>query len=100
MTTAIALEPTTFSVPNLLDALIRRLRALHAQRARRLALMPLLGMDNRMLDDMGLNVGDIHDALTARRPAGNTLHARRKASAFNWSPRSCLTATHHPRRPR
>lgn len=88
MTTAIALEPTTFSVPNLVDALIRRLRALHAQRARRLAIEPLLGMDERMLDDMGLSVRDIHDALTARGPAGNTLHARRRASAFNWSPRA------------
>ena len=88
MTTAIALEPTTFSVPNLVDALVRRLRALHAQRARRLAIKPLLGMDERMLDDMGLSVGDIHDALTARGPVGNALHARRRANAFNWSPRA------------
>jgi uncharacterized protein YjiS (DUF1127 family) len=88
MTTAIALEPTAFSVPNLLEALIRRLRALYAQRARRLAIKPLLGMDERMLDDMGLRVGDIHDALTAGGPVGNTLHARRRASAFNWSPRA------------
>jgi hypothetical protein len=41
-----------------------------------------------MLDDMGLRVGDIHDALTAGGPVGNTLHARRRASAFNWSPRA------------
>ena len=88
MTTAIALEPTAFSVPSLVDALIRRLRALHAQRARRLAIKPLLGMDERMLDDLGLNVGDVHAALNASGPVGNTLHARRRASAFNWSPRA------------
>jgi uncharacterized protein YjiS (DUF1127 family) len=87
MTTAIALEPTIVSVPNLLDALIRRLRSLHARRARRLAVMPLLGMDERMLDDLGLNVGDVHAALNASGPVGNTLHARRKSSALNWSPR-------------
>ena len=95
MTTAIALEPTTFSVPNLVDALVRRLRVrrraalpAHAQRARRLAIKPLLGMDESILDDMGLSVGDIHDALTARGPVGNALHARRRANAFNWSPRA------------
>ena len=87
MTTAIALEPTIVSAPHLLDALIRRLRALHARRARRLAVMPLLEMDERMLDDLGLNIGDVHAALNASGPVGNTLHARRKASALNWSPR-------------
>ena len=87
MTTAIALEPTIFSVPNLLDALVRRLRALHAQRARRRAMMSLLGMDETMLSDMGLSVGDVRDALSSTAPVGTTLHARRKANALTWSPR-------------
>jgi uncharacterized protein YjiS (DUF1127 family) len=88
MTTAVALEPTIFSVPNLLDALIRRLRALHAQRTRRQAVMPLLGMDERLLDDLGLNVGDVHDALKATSSAGNTLHARRRVNAQRWTPKA------------
>ena len=90
MTTTIALEPVAFFIPNLLDRVIRRLRAFHAQRAHRLAVMPLLEMDAGLLDDMGLSTRDVRDALNTGGQVGASLHARRRINALRWTPKAVV----------
>ena len=88
MTTTVAIEPVAFSIPNLLEAMIRRLHTFHARRAYRLAVMPLLEMDAGLLDDMGLSTRDVRYALNAAGRASDSLHARRRINALRWTPKA------------
>jgi len=49
-----------------LGALARRFVAWRAQRARRLAMLSLLEMDAARLDDLGISIDAVRDALDAR----------------------------------
>ena len=88
MTTALAFETNAFSVPHLVEALVRRLGMLRAQRAKRLATLPLLELDRAQLEDLGLTHDDVRVALAVPRTAGEALHARRRVRALNWSPQT------------
>jgi hypothetical protein len=55
------------------------------RRAQRIALATLLDMDASRLDDLGLNVHDVVEALHAQPAATKALAARRKTRAANWS---------------
>ena len=56
-----------------------------ARRARHIALTHLMEMDSARLDDLGLTVEDIADAL-ARQPTPLPLEDRRSARASAWRP--------------
>ena len=60
-------------------------REYRVRRAQRLALVTLMDMDASRLDDLGLNVHDVVDALNARPAATCVLEARREARATTWS---------------
>ena len=55
------------------------------RRAQRIALVSLMEMDASRLDDLGLNVHDVVEALHTQRAETKTLAARRKARAETWS---------------
>ena len=57
MTTALAFEMNAFSVPHFVEALVRRLAVLRAQRAKRLATLPLLELDRAQLEDLAASRG-------------------------------------------
>lgn len=70
---------------NPIKGLVRWLAKARARRAQRVALTDLLEFDAALLDDLGINRQDVIDAMRSpRRPAGETLAARRAASARNW----------------
>jgi len=52
---------------NALTALARSFVAWRAQRARRLAMLSLIEMDAWRLDDLGISIDAVRDALDARR---------------------------------
>ena len=92
MTITLAIEPTRFSMPNIVDALVEGFRTLRARRAQRLAMASLLEIDPHLLFDLGLSASDVRDALRTSRPVGPTLHARRRANALGWSPKPAIAA--------
>lgn len=85
MTTIFATETTTLTVSSVFQTVVRGLRSRQARRAQRLALRTLIEMDASRLDDLGINVQDIRDAINAPH-AGATLADRRAARASNWTP--------------
>jgi hypothetical protein len=56
------------------------------RRAQRVALVALMDMDASHLDDLGLNVQDVVEALNAQPVATKVLETRRAARAVTWSP--------------
>jgi hypothetical protein len=56
-----------------------------ARRAQRIALVTLMDMDASRLDDLGLNVGDVVEALHAQPAETKVLAARRQVRAANLS---------------
>jgi hypothetical protein len=54
--------------------------------AQRIALVTLMDMDASHLDDLGLNVQDVVEALNAPSSPGRVLDTRRAARATTWSP--------------
>jgi uncharacterized protein YjiS (DUF1127 family) len=66
------------------ETLVAAARAARARRARHLALATLIEMDAHRLDDLGLNVGDIVEALEAPAGAVPLLEARRARRAAAW----------------
>jgi len=81
MTTIFVTEPATPFVSNVLAALVRVLRTRRIRRAQRLALVTLLEMDASRLDDLGISIEDVREALSTRQPPVD-LAARRNARAF------------------
>jgi uncharacterized protein YjiS (DUF1127 family) len=79
-------RPAVAAVPvNPIKGLFRWLANARTQRAQRVALTNLLEFDAALLEDMGINRQDVIDAMRSpQRPAGETLAARRAASARNW----------------
>jgi len=55
------------------------------RRAQRIALATLMDMDASRLDDLGLNIHDVVEALHAQRAETKILATRRKARAETWS---------------
>jgi uncharacterized protein YjiS (DUF1127 family) len=83
--TALTMNQTA-SVP-VLDALKsigRHIRTLRARRAERMEIASLLDLDPGRLDDLGVNAGDIRDALRAPVPPGPSLALSRAISARRW----------------
>jgi Domain of unknown function (DUF1127). len=64
-------------------ALVTWFARVKAARARRVALQGLLELDHARLKDLGINRGDVHDAMVARngRTPGMVLTAARARSA-------------------
>jgi hypothetical protein len=60
-------------------------REYRVRRAQRVALVTLMDMDASRLDDLGLNVHDVVEALNAQPAATRVLEARREARATSWS---------------
>ena len=70
---------------NPLRALVRLFAIARAERAQRLALKSLLALDEARLDDLGINRGDLFDALhMAQRPT--RLLAQRRAARTGDQP--------------
>jgi uncharacterized protein YjiS (DUF1127 family) len=84
MTTTFAAETTTHFVSRALGAVIEGIRALHARRTQRLTLAALIEMDPGRLDDLGITVQDVQDAMQAPQ-AGRHLEARRTVRASGWT---------------
>lgn len=66
------------------DSLAKQVRAARVRRAQRIALVSLMDMDASRLDDLGLSVGDIIDALQSP-PAAPVLEARRARNSHTWT---------------
>ena len=60
--------------------------------AQRIALATLMDMDVSRLDDLGLNVHDVVEALRAEQGSGRMLETRRARRASTWSPAATITA--------
>ncbi|KKB11624.1 hypothetical protein VE25_11580 [Devosia geojensis] len=84
MTTTFATETTTPFVSRAVEAVVEAVRALHARRTQRLALAALIEMDPGRLDDLGITVQDVQDAMQAPQ-AGRHLEARRTVRANTWT---------------
>jgi len=74
------------------DTLARQVRTARARRAQHLALATLMDMDVHQLDDLGLNLGDIVEAINSPPPATPALVARRAHRAAHWTPDAAATA--------
>jgi hypothetical protein len=61
-------------------------REYRVRRAQRIALVTLMDMDASRLDDLGLNVQDVVDALHTQPVQTKVLETRREARAATWSP--------------
>lgn len=75
--TAVAQTTTSSFFAAGFEAVTAHIRTARARRARRVALVTLMDMDASQLDDLGLSVGDVMDALAARD--GRILQSRRAA---------------------
>lgn len=84
MTTTFATETTAHFVARAVGAVVEGIRVLHARRAQRLALAALVEMDPGRLDDLGITVQDVQDAMQAPQ-VGRHLEARRNARASTWT---------------
>lgn len=60
-------------------------REYRVRRAQRIALITLMDMDASRLDDLGLNVQDVVEALNTQPVETKVLEARREARAVTWS---------------
>lgn len=56
------------------------------RRAQRIALATLMDMGASRLDDLGLDIQDVIEALNAQPVGTRALEARREARAATWSP--------------
>jgi uncharacterized protein YjiS (DUF1127 family) len=66
LSVAHARSPRSSLVAGALRALARSFVAWRARRARRLAMLSLLEMDAAQLDDLGISIDAVRDALDAR----------------------------------
>ena len=85
MTATALFEVTSSPVVDAFTTLVRQLHAWRNQHAQRLAIAELLTMDRTRLDDMGLTVADIRQALESRVSVGRVLSSRRAERARAWS---------------
>ena len=60
-------------------------REYRVRRAQRIALVTLMDMDAGRLDDLGLNVQDVVEALNAQPVETKVLETRRETRATTWS---------------
>ena len=75
------------------ETLARRIRDARTRRTQQLALASLRDMDAHQLDDLGLSVGDVLDALNAPPPAAPMLDTRRFRRASGWTKDSTAALT-------
>ena len=75
------------------ETLARRIRDARTRRTQQLALASLRDTDAHQLDDLGLSVGDVLDALNAPPPAAPMLDARRFRRASGWTKDSTAALT-------
>ena len=66
MTTITATRSASF-LSTAFEAVAGRVRSARVRRSQRIALLTLMDMDASRLDDLGLNIRDVMDALAARR---------------------------------
>ena len=71
---------------------VKAVRTARTRRVQRIALATLLDMEASRLDDLGIDVQDVAEALAAREPAGRRLEARRAERAMSWTARTTATA--------
>ena len=85
MTTIFATESTTSLVSGAFGTLVRGFHVMQYRRAQRLAMRALMEMAPGHLDDLGIDIQDLHDAFAAP-PSGQRLAQRRQARSMNWTP--------------
>lgn len=85
MTATVQTTPASF-FDQALERIAAFAREQTTRRARRVALMTLMDMDASRLDDLGLEVQDVVEALSAPPPAARILESRRAARAAAWTP--------------
>lgn len=91
MTTILA--ATTSFTSTAFGTLVRSFRVMRVRRAQRLAVRTLLEMDRGRLDDLGIDLQDVHDAFAA--PAvGQHFERRRQARALGCAPPAALVEQH------
>jgi tRNA A37 threonylcarbamoyladenosine dehydratase len=83
--TATARTTAASFVSDAIDAVVRHVRSARARRARRIALVTLMDMDASQLDDLGLNLQDVAEALHSPSSAAAVLEARRTRRAAAWT---------------
>ena len=84
--TAIAMFETMSSpVLDVLKVPVALVRALHARHSQRRMIAELLDRHPSHLEDMGISLADLRDALGSPSPI-DMLAARRAERARNWSP--------------
>lgn len=71
-------------VIDLMKTIGRRIETQKARRAERMEIAALLDLDPSRLDDMGIEAGDVRNALSAPVPAGPALALARARSARRW----------------
>ena len=69
-------------------AVAQTLRRLVAQRAQRKSIAALLEMEPSRLDDLGISLADVREALRGSSSAGSHLAARRRELALGWPSRA------------
>jgi uncharacterized protein YjiS (DUF1127 family) len=89
--TATARATAASIISNAFDAIVREVRTARSRRAQRLALVALMDMDASQLDDLGLNLQDVAEALQSP-PAAPVLNARRAQRAATWSRNTAAAA--------
>ena len=91
MTTIFATESTTSLVSTALGSLVQAYRALQTKRAQQLAMRTLMEMAPGRLDDLGIDIHDVHDAFAAP-PVGQHLEQRRDARSIAWTQSSAVAS--------
>jgi uncharacterized protein YjiS (DUF1127 family) len=79
--TPVSFVSVALSVPG---AVAQALRKALARRLQRKSIAALLEMEQSRLDDLGISLGDVREALRGRSPAGSHLEARRREWALAW----------------
>jgi uncharacterized protein YjiS (DUF1127 family) len=92
MTATFATETNASFVSSAFIALIGAVRTLQARRTQKRAYAELLEMDPGRLDDLGITVSDVREALGAPLSASSSLEARRSARARNWASHNASAA--------
>jgi hypothetical protein len=83
--TAVARTTTQSFFEAAFERVAGSVREYRVRRAQRIALVTLMGMDASRLDDLGLNVQDVVEALNAQPVETKVLETRREARATTWS---------------
>ena len=84
MTALTMTETLSTPVRDALRSVGRRIHAQRLRQAKRMEIASLLEFDPGQLDDLGISVGDVREALRAQVPTGPSLAFSRAQSARRW----------------